>query len=94
MEKVQGIEREARERIEVIEKNGQIKLGDMVEVEKSSVLDTVFHVHDELVTLVRDDPLLAEAGRRWLKNCMSTPPPWAQDFPMEAVVWVGKRYRK
>ena len=61
---------------------------------ESETLTTAFHVHDEIVALAKDTPDTRELLKKILTDIMSIPPYWALDFPMEADVWVGKRYKK
>ena len=55
-------------------------------------LRPVLHVHDEIVCEVpRSRAAEAEA---LLHKIMTSPPAWAQTFPLDADGWIGERYRK
>jgi hypothetical protein len=52
----------------------------------------VLHVHDELVLEVPEAE--GEATLERLLKAMTTPPSWAEGFPINAEGWVSRRYRK
>jgi len=54
----------------------------------------VMHVHDEGVAEIELKLMEAMGGLPAFEAVMSTPPPWGLDFPLKAVGWAGKRYRK
>jgi DNA polymerase len=49
-------------------------------------------VHDEVLLLVEEQN--GESAMNDVIRIMTTPPPWAPDFPLAAEGWYGKRYRK
>ncbi len=49
-------------------------------------------VHDEVLLLVEEQN--GESAMADVIRIMTTPPPWAPDFPLAAEGWYGKRYRK
>ena len=49
-------------------------------------------IHDEVLMLADEDK--AEETLATVTAIMTTPPQWAQDFPLAAEGWVDKRYRK
>jgi DNA polymerase len=49
-------------------------------------------IHDEVLLLVEEQS--AESAVDEVVKIMTTPPPWAPDFPLAAEGWHGKRYRK
>jgi DNA polymerase len=49
-------------------------------------------IHDEVLMLADEDK--AEETLATVTSIMTTPPRWAQDFPLAAEGWVDKRYRK
>ena len=49
-------------------------------------------IHDEVLMLADEDK--AEETLATVTSIMTTPPKWAQDFPLAAEGWVDKRYRK
>lgn len=52
----------------------------------------IMHVHDEIVCLEKVGR--AEAGLAYLERLMSTPPDWAEGFPLGADGYVSRRYKK
>jgi DNA polymerase len=63
----------------------------LIECERQN-LRPVLHVHDEIVTELRVDRAGEDARR--LAVIMSTPPAWAQGFPVEVEVFTAERYLK
>ena len=62
----------------------------LVRVEASGKYVPVLHVHDEIVSEVDEGKgILMEYTRLLLER-----PKWAQDLPLEAHGWIGKRYKK
>jgi len=55
-------------------------------------LEVILTVHDEILCLSKDSE--AKDTEAKMLEVMSTSPPWAQDLPLAAESWVGKRYRK
>lgn len=55
-------------------------------------LPVVLHVHDEIVSEVADAE--ADAGIRQLCQLMSTPPKWAEGFPIGVEGYTSRRYFK
>jgi len=49
-------------------------------------------IHDEILMLAGEHEALQ--AEKTLLQVMSTPPSWAEDFPLAAETWVDKRYRK
>ena len=49
-------------------------------------------IHDEVLMLADEDK--GEETLATVTSIMTTPPKWAQDFPLAAEGWVDKRYRK
>jgi len=49
-------------------------------------------IHDEILMLASEHEALQ--AEKTLLQVMSTPPSWAEDFPLAAETWVDKRYRK
>lgn len=66
--------------------------GAVIRLEREE-FPVVMHVHDEVVCEVpeflADDRTVGDVER-----IMSQLPAWAEGFPVEAVGWMGKRYRK
>jgi DNA polymerase len=54
--------------------------------------ELVNSIHDEVLLVV--DEQNAETELDKVVNIMTTPPTWAEDFPLAAEGWTGKRYRK
>lgn len=59
---------------------------------KKRGLDIRLHVHDQLVTLSREDA--GERNLKILEEAMSEPPPWARDLPLAAKGMVSKIFIK
>lgn len=49
-------------------------------------------IHDEVLLLVKESD--GDRALKTVEQLMTTPPKWAQDFPLAAEGWCGKRYRK
>lgn len=49
-------------------------------------------IHDEILMIALESE--ATQAEKTLLQVMSTPPVWAEDFPLAAETWVDKRYRK
>jgi len=54
--------------------------------------EVINSVHDEVLLLVEEQN--GESAMADVIRIMTTPPPWAPDFPLAAEGWYGKRYRK
>ena len=54
--------------------------------------ELVNSIHDEVLLLVEEQN--GQSAMDDVVNIMTTPPPWASDFPLAAEGWHGKRYRK
>lgn len=63
----------------------------ILKVERAG-MPVVLHVHDEIVTCVREED--AEDALRELTRIMSTPPEWAPDLPVGVDARISKRYWK
>lgn len=63
----------------------------MARAERDSGLEVIGSVHDELICLAREEDGVA---LKWLINCMTTPPTWGKDIPLNAAGWTGPVYRK
>jgi DNA polymerase len=55
--------------------------------------EVINSIHDEVLLLVDEDKA-EEALENDVMHIMTHPPKWASDFPLAAVGWVNKRYRK
>ena len=49
-------------------------------------------IHDEILMIALESE--ATQAEKTLLQVMSTPPSWAEDFPLAAETWIDKRYRK
>jgi DNA polymerase I-like protein with 3'-5' exonuclease and polymerase domains len=49
-------------------------------------------IHDEILMIALESE--ATQAEKTLLQVMSTPPSWAEGFPLAAETWVDKRYRK
>ena len=58
----------------------------------SAGYEIINSVHDEVLLLVEEQN--GESAMNDVIRIMTTPPPWAPDFPLAAEGWYGKRYRK
>lgn len=59
-------------------------------------LRVILSVHDEIVCEA-DDPGTPEGNEKLVRSlvrCLTSPPAWAQDFPLAADGWAGAYYRK
>lgn len=63
----------------------------MLNLEKAGY-EVINSIHDEVLLLVEEQN--GESAMNEVVNIMTTPPPWAPDFPLAAEGWYGKRYRK
>ncbi len=64
----------------------------MLRLETKGGYDTLFHVHDEIVSRI-GAIRLGDALGRYIE-VMCEVPEWAPGLPLKAKGWIGKRYRK
>jgi len=57
------------------------------------LVETVMHIHDEMVTEV-DEDADDEQVMNFVKKCLTKPVPWAPGLPLGAAGYVGTFYRK
>lgn len=55
-------------------------------------IEVINLVHDEIMVLADEGE--AENVLKVVERVMTTPPPWASDFPLAVEGWIAKRYRK
>lgn len=62
----------------------------LVQVEKHPKYDPIMHVHDEVVAEVDE----GMGDLEEFEALVARKPAWAEDFPLTAEGWIGKRYHK
>lgn len=59
-------------------------------IQVSKRYSVVMTVHDELVMLCKDDDV--DECKTYVKQCMTTPPTWCSDLPLDCEIGVGDNY--